>query len=461
MYYDGFLRLCGYEPAEIDEQRLRIGTAFAKLKLTTGDFKRAEERVNEYFDTGLISMRKMLGLWVRSIIDVVLAREEGKKLVYTMMPPMVIVQNAMAMVSKDIYVTAPDILLSYTHGALFGNMNPVLEAAEADLLPLSSAYCGGIKLQLGAISMGLIPLPDLFVASGFVCDQTPKVEEILSERYGIPVQYIDGTLDDEKTNWLETSERRVEYFVQESKNALQRFQDVTGCIVTDDMVQKANSRAKDLRIRCKKIADLFREADPPPTGFNNIAALFRAANWLVNPTTYGKVEEVLDLCYIELKDRIRNGQGVVPKGSPRVAILKVCGDPIIVHRIEEAGLAVIADNTGIIAPQREQFRSKYKDFWHQGIELFVRMGVGYAARQVELFRDLNLDGVILNYPIGCRDQCISPNKVAELIERELKIPVLQLPFDHVETRNYSAEMIMSRVEPFSEMLKEMKASKTN
>ena len=92
----------------------------------------------------------MLGLWIQSLIDLVLAKEEGKKLVYTMMPPMVLVQNAMAMASKDVYVTAPDILLSYTHVGFFGKANPIFEAAEGDLLPMASANCGGIKLKLGA-----------------------------------------------------------------------------------------------------------------------------------------------------------------------------------------------------------------------------------------------------------------------------------------------------------------------
>jgi benzoyl-CoA reductase/2-hydroxyglutaryl-CoA dehydratase subunit BcrC/BadD/HgdB len=295
MYYDNVLKLCGYEPEEIEEQRRRLDKAFEKLQFTPEDFKRAEGRVSEYFDIELTGIRKMLGLYLQSLIDVILAREEGKKLVYTMMPPMVIVQNAMAMVSKDVYVTAPDILLSYTHGAIFGNLTPILESAEADLLPLASCYCGGVKANLGAISEGVIPLPDLFIASGFVCDQTPKVDEILGERYNIPVVYIDGTLDEEKMNWEKTTDRRVEYLVQESKDALAKFQEVTGCIVTDEMVQEANSRARDLRKRCKKIADLIRDADPALIGFDSVAALFRAANWVVNPTTYGKTEKIIEL----------------------------------------------------------------------------------------------------------------------------------------------------------------------
>jgi benzoyl-CoA reductase/2-hydroxyglutaryl-CoA dehydratase subunit BcrC/BadD/HgdB len=460
MYYDSVLKLCGYEPREIEEQRPRLEKAFDKLGFTPQDFERAEERVREYFDIELVGIRKMLGLWLQSLVDVVLAREEGKKLVYTMMPPMVIVQNAMAMASKDVYVTAPDILLHHTHGAIFGNLTPILEAAEEDLLPLASLFCGGIKAKLGAISKGVIPVPDLLVASGFVCDQTPKVDEILSERYNVPVVYIDGTLDEEKMNWEKTSDRRVEYLVQESKDALSKFQEVTGCVVTDEMVREANSRARDLRKRCKKIADLIVNADPALIGFDNIAALFRAANWLVNPTTYGKTEEVIDLCYRGLKERADRGEGVVAKGAPRVAVYKVCGDPTVVRGIEKLGLAVIADNTGIMAPKREEFQSKYEDFWYQGIELFVRMGVGYPSRQVEFFGDLNIDGVIYNYPVGCRDQCISPMKVRDVLTKKLGIPVLLLEFDHVETRLYSVESIINRVEPFAEMLKEIKATKT-
>ena len=66
--------------------------------------------------------------------------------------------------------------------------------------------------------------------------------------------------------------------------------------------------------------------------------MFRAANWLVNPSTYGQVEEILDLCYEELKDRVAKGQGPLAKGAPRVAVLKVCCDPVIVDRIEKTRL---------------------------------------------------------------------------------------------------------------------------
>ena len=460
MYYDSVLKLCGYEPEEIEEQRPRLEKAFARLEFTPEDFVTAEERLNKYFNVELLGIRKMLGLWIRSLVDIVLSKDEGKKLIYTMMPPMVIVQNTMAMVSKDVYVCAPDILLSYTHGAIFDKLTPLLQSAEEDLLPLASCYCGGIKAKLGAITEKVFPLPDLFVASGFVCDQTPKVDEILSERYNIPVVYIDGTLDEEKLNWENTTEIRIEYLIQEGKDALKKFEEVTGYEVTDEQVEKGNALARDIRKRCKKVADIIRDADPAVMGFDSVAMLFRAANWLVNPSTFDRINDVIDQCYEDVKAKAERGEGVVPKGAPRVAVYKVCGDPIVVSGIEKAGLAVIADNTGIMAPKREEYKSKYEDFWHQGVELFIRMGVGYPSRQVEFFKDLNLDGVIYNYPVGCRDQCISPMKVRDTLTKEFGLPVLLLEFDHVETRLYSAETIMNRVEPFAEMLKKKKAAES-
>ena len=463
MDYENFLTLCGYDKKEVEEQRKRIELGIEKLGLTQEDFLRAEKRMNDYFDVDLLSMRKMLGLWFKSLLDIVLAREEGKKLVYTMMPPLVLLQNAMTMVSTDLLVTAPDILLNYTFGAIFGNQDPLMETAERDLLPMASAHCGGPKALLAAVSEGILPLPDVMMASGFVCDQTPKIDEIINERHNVPVIYIDGVLDEEKGRWDAGYERRLEYLLQEGKNAIIQLEEITGFKVTDEQLERANERARDLRVRSKKIAELYFKSDPPPTGFNNIAALFRAANWLVNPSTYNHVEKIMDLCYEELKERIAKGQGVVEKGAPRVAMLKVCVDPVIVDRIEKIGLAVVADNTGVIVPKKEEFKSKYDDFWHQGIELFIRMGVGCAARQVEIFKDISqmggLDGLILNYPIGCRDQCVGPMKVQDMINKELGIPCLLLDFDHVETRTYSADVIASRVEPFAEMLKQKKMAK--
>jgi benzoyl-CoA reductase/2-hydroxyglutaryl-CoA dehydratase subunit BcrC/BadD/HgdB len=462
MNYDELLTLCGYEPEEIERERPRIEKAFRKLEFTPEDIARGEKRVRQYYDIELTSIRKVLGLWIKSLIDLVLAKEEGKKVIYTAMPPMFQVLNAMAMASKDVYVIAPDIILAQTLGGIFDKLSPILEVAEGDLLPAGSAFCGGIQAKLGAIMKGVIPVPDLLVSTGFVCDQTPKIDERLGERYGIPVAYVDSPHDAYQKNWPQVSDERVKYLAQESIDALTKFKEVTGYSATEEMGQRANLRAADLRKRCDKVFDLVRNADPTPTGFNNVGNLVRSANAVVNTTTFAEdIEGLIDLFYKELKERIDRGEGVLPKGAPRIGITMIYCDPAPISMMEKSGLAVVIDLSGLVTTNRENIPSRYEDFWERGAESLLRwLGAKLARRLTQVCKEWDLDGAILNFPIGCRELCVAPHKAKQLITKELGIPVLLLESDHVDTRHYSAESMKSRVEAFAEVLKAAKAAKT-
>ena len=238
MYYDKFLLLCGYEPDEITVQRARIEKAFNKLEFTRNDFEIGEQRVRFYYDVELHSVRKMLGIWIQSLVDLILAREEGKKIVYTCMPPYFHILSGLAIISKDVYVTSPDLTLATAVGGIFGKLIPFLETAEEDILPAGCAFCSPIQAKLGAIIMGVIPVPDLFISSGFVCDQSPKVDEILSAKYGTPIIYSDGTHDEYGNNWPQVSQRRVKYIAQESAEILEQLKKILGCSLSEEIAPK-------------------------------------------------------------------------------------------------------------------------------------------------------------------------------------------------------------------------------
>jgi benzoyl-CoA reductase/2-hydroxyglutaryl-CoA dehydratase subunit BcrC/BadD/HgdB len=458
MYYDELLRLCGYEPEEIERERPRIERAFEKLEFTPEDIDRGEERVRQHYDIKLTSIRKMLGLWIKGLIDLVLTKEEGKKTVYAVMPPMFQVLNAMSMVSEDIYVTAPDIALAHSVGGIFGKLGPLLETAEADLLPAGSDFCGGTQAKLGAIIKGAIPLPDLLVSSGFVCDQVPKVDELIGAKYGIPVVYADCAHDETEKNYPRVTNRRVEYLGHESRDALKTFEEVTGYRITKEVVQRADARAVNIRERCHRVFDLLKNADPPPTGFNNVGTLIRLANLVVNTTTFsGDVEGLIDLFYTELKDRLDKGEGPLPKGTPRVGISILCSHPDPLSMMEKAGLAVVIDLVGLATPEPEKRDPiKRDDTWERGAEAVLRFSnIKFARRLTDVCKEWDLDGAIIDYPIGCRDLSIATFKTQELITKEVGIPVLVLESDHVDIRNYSPEAMRTRVEAFAETLKRL------
>jgi benzoyl-CoA reductase/2-hydroxyglutaryl-CoA dehydratase subunit BcrC/BadD/HgdB len=460
MYYDELLKLCGYEPEEIEGERPRIEKVFEKLEFTPEDIDRGEKRVRQYFDIELNGIRKMLGLWVKSLIDLVLAREERRKIIYCAAPPFSQVASAMVMVSEDIYVVSPEVTLSQTVGGIFDRLGSILETAEGDLLPAGLAYCAGLQTRLGAIIKGVIPVPDLLVSSGFVCDETPKLDEMVSLMYGVPVAYIDGVNDAVEENWPQISDRRIEYLAQEARDALAKFKEVTGYTVTEEVSRRANERSADLLARSKRVLELIRNADPTPMSFVDIGIAFRLATRVANTTTVSiDTGGMVDLLYREIKERVDRGEGVLPKGAPRIAIGLSWSEPTSVSMIEKAGLVVLVDMTTTTEVERIP-RSKYEDYWERSSESALCFcGIKFAAKVKQICKEWAVDGAILNYPVGCRDLCISPVKSQEVIMKELGIPVLLLECDHIDTRNYSAEAMRGRVEAFAEMLKAAKAAK--
>lgn len=462
MYYDALLKLCGFEPEKIEKERPRIDKTFQKLGLTAEDMKNAEERVTQYFDLELTGIRKMLGLWIECLVDLVLAREERKKLVYCSFPAFTPLTNAMAMVSQDIYVSAPEIILVHTMGLIFGKQTSLLEAAEGSLLQRGLANCSLLQTMLGGIIKGYIPVPDLIVPSGILCDQAPELHGLIGEMYDVPVAHLDSVVDEMGENWPLPSERRVKYLVQTTKDVLTKFQEVTGYEVTEDIFMDANLRYFDLIKAGNELIELVKYADPTPISYVNLGTTFRLTRFSSTTTIFGNPGEIIDLLYKELKQRIDRGEGILPKGSPNVSIIMSPTEPSIVKMIEASGLVVRAD--AMANTEAERSPSKYEDFWDISAESFLKKGMcycgyGFAIQLKQICKEWNLDGAILSFQLSCRGFATGPHKAKDLITKELGIPALILECEASDIREYSAESMRTRVETFAEVVKAHKAAK--
>jgi hypothetical protein len=111
MYYDKLFSLCGYEPEELKRERPRIEKAIKKMSLTEEDFKRAEDRVETYYDIELKGIQKILSVFLKEFVHILLAGEEKKKIIHSMIPsiggnPAAVVND----ISKDFYAGFPDVI---------------------------------------------------------------------------------------------------------------------------------------------------------------------------------------------------------------------------------------------------------------------------------------------------------------------------------------------------------------
>jgi len=460
--YSELLNLCGFEPEEIEKETPRIDKAFRILEIEPEDIDQARKRVAEFFDIELLGIRKALGIWLKELVDMVLAKEEGKKIVYASMPPAYQMVAAMASASEDVYCVIPEVVLGTVMNCVFAKINPVLETAEKHGLAPGLAFCSYLKTRLGAITKGIIPTPDLVVPSCQICDQSPKVDELLHELYGVPVAYTDHILDSGRDQWPDVlSPQRVQYYAGEMSNTIEKFSEMFGYQVTEAGVRQAIDREAKLFGAAMEIWELM-EAEPMPLSLKDLSLATRISS-ACSRTALREGIEVLHILRKELERRIENGVGVLGKGAPRVMATMVPYDPAIQGMFEELGLTVPI--TSLVPTPMKSAQSSYASVWEEvAYSIMRRRGENYTGSahilQVkELAKLHNVDGAIVFHHIGCRQYNTWVPKAKEVLEQELDVPVLTLEGDFCDSREYNAEQMRTRLETFAQVVKNAKADK--
>ncbi len=463
-YYDELLKICGFENEEINREKHRIEKAFQKLELGLKDMKRAEIWVRQNHEVELMGVRKLLGAWLKELIDLVLAKDEGKKLVYYGFPSIQGPSMAIkAAAPEKVYCACPDVVLCHTMGQIFNKLSPILEAGEENGLPPGNGLCSLQQIRVGGMAKGIIPVPDLVTGSSYYCDMGSKADELLQERYDHRAVYVDGSMDSrwgEYPNWLS---QRVEFLGSQLNKVFASVKEVLGIEVTPDDWDKAMSISRHVYSNIRQ-SDEFAKADPIPISQVEIGL----AMWLSSGCTGRAMDEApgaIALLNREIKEKVDKGIGVVEKGAPRVmTILTHFSDPSIIHMMENAGLAICATLFSS-PPPKAKSETTYTTLGEQIAEREMRLGIyhssyGFVQRTAKAVEDLNIDGIIWNYMYNCRPFAITSHFLKKWVEENIGIPVLSLETDNYDNRSYSAGALKTRVETFAEILRAKKASAT-
>lgn len=460
--YSEFLNLCGFEPEEISREEERVTRAFRILEIGNDDVEKATKRVREFFDIGLLGMRKVLGVYVKELVDMVLAREEGKKIVYGSFPPISQLMAAMTSAAEDIYCVIPEVILCSTMNCIFDKMIPILEAAEKHAMPPGHALCAYLQTRLGAVVKGIIPVPDLLLPSCTLCDQSPKVDDLLHGLYGVPVVYADHIFDSGGEEWPTViNPRRVRYLATEIDKALEKFGEVFGYQVSEDMAREAIEREGRLFRVSSKLWELMRN-EPVPIGFKDIQVATRVAS-LCTRRALGEGVEALQILYEELQNRVKDGFKAMEKGAPKVMASNLPFDPEQDIMFEDLGLNI---SVTTLAPlPSAHIQASYTSLWEQVAESIIgRRGARYSSLAYifqikELARLHHADGVILFHHIGCRQYNSWTLKAKQVIEEEIGVPVLLFEGDFCDYRHYNARLLKTNAETFAQIVKTEKASR--
>jgi benzoyl-CoA reductase/2-hydroxyglutaryl-CoA dehydratase subunit BcrC/BadD/HgdB len=460
MYYTEILKLCGFEDAEIERARPRIDKAFKKLEIGPEDCQRAEDRIRKYFSIELLGVRRCLGIWLKDLIDLVLSKEEGKKVVYTGVPPPA--GLALSLVLAGVWCGVLDYTLGLTMGLIFDKLNPLLEAAEEHGTPPETASCSFHQARLGAIIKGIVPPPDAVLSPGFFCDQSAKVWDLIQALYGSPIMYLDSCMDSPWDEWPEIPHRRVRLYAADMREAKEELERVLGIEISEEILMAGWRNFMELRLSVQRMIELAK-LEPKPISQVDLNPFWR----LVSVPGKGALEEgkeVIGILTREIEKRVEEGKGVMPKGTPRVGLYAVAvSDPAVTRMLEESGLNLLGP-LAYYLPPLQRMESKYTTPEEQSVEGSLRRGVfhstsAFLIETIEGCRTLDLDGFLWFSQKACRASMPQMLIYKKGMEEELGIPVLVLEADLFDTRSYSAESLRTRVETFADLLRERKAAK--
>ncbi|MBN1629855.1 MAG: 2-hydroxyacyl-CoA dehydratase [Thermoleophilia bacterium] len=463
-YYDELLKLCGFEERNIEEERPRAEKAFERLGIGPEDMETADSWVRQNHDVTLKGVRLLLGAWLKELIDVVLAKDEGKKIVYFGFPAILGPGLMISASSKDVMVTAPDMVLSHTMGQIFNKLTPILEAGEANGLPPGHALCSLWQIKIGGTAKGMIPIPDLALASSYYCDMGSKADDLVTALYGVPIAYIDGVMDSHWGEFPEYLSERVQYLGAQINQALEKAEKVLGIEIAPDAWEKSQNESRPFRENLVKLVELMK-ADPVPISIAELELLEALSS---SSTGRGIHEGIraMETLIPEMEERVKAGVGVSEKGAPRIMLRAGhASDPRVTRLVEEVGLAIpltyILGSWGGV-------KAKPKAEYHTPGEIIAEyeMANGYyhgTEAQIKFYEKaadlMKLDGFITTYLYNCRPVATISHPQKKYLEERTGLPVLSLEIDGFDSRSYSAESLRTKVETFAYMLRAKKGQR--
>jgi benzoyl-CoA reductase/2-hydroxyglutaryl-CoA dehydratase subunit BcrC/BadD/HgdB len=207
---------------------------------------------------------------------------------------------------------------------------------------------------------------------------------------------------------------------------------------------------------------MMGKADPQPISQSNLELAYFTFYTVLQDRS--RATNGMTTLIREIKKRIKEGKGVVPKGSPRIFnCMRFPVDHAMMRMIEGTGLNVcvcLADK--MLPGSLDNLQST--DACDLMIEAVYNLGgplidwCGIKGFETTVAKYFNVDGVIQGYPKACR-LASAAFMMRDRFSEEMDIPVLTLEYDGYDNREYTAGQLKTRVETFAEMLKMRKAAK--
>jgi benzoyl-CoA reductase/2-hydroxyglutaryl-CoA dehydratase subunit BcrC/BadD/HgdB len=465
--YEDFLRLTGFEEAEMPQYLPEWEKASARLGLTEEDVRFAtEKQLPTYFAIEMKGIRKLLGCFVKETIDLTKASEykkQGVKIVYGILPAILHFYYALKLTApQKVFVSFPDIFLTMVLNGFFHKLSPYLEEAEKAGIPYGCRHCALNKTRYAARRLGVIPSPDINWIWGFICDEAPKTDEFIRLYHDpdwktyitrLPHDQPLGTVEDEVIE-------RVEYLAAQMKDGFEFAQKEIGIKVPEAKIMEVMAYWQRYGAKLAELGKLMT-ADPQPLGAVSGRLFWEGLFTPLNTGIEG-MEEALDITLEEVRQRVAQKKGILPVGAPKLLIYSLHPTvPWVAKIFEENGVGIPLSEF-FIQTRKQLKPPSFDDPYMAAAEGWLRtsgmVNPGYQSEQIcEKLETHNFDGMVFGLMDFDRWLGSSHRLLARMVEEKTGLPVFYIEGDNWDDRDYSLEALRTRIESICEIMKMRKA----
>jgi benzoyl-CoA reductase/2-hydroxyglutaryl-CoA dehydratase subunit BcrC/BadD/HgdB len=315
---------------------------------------------------------------------------------------------------------------------------------ESEHAGFAADTCGYHRSVIGAAMKGLMPLPDVMIATSSPCTGGLAAMENLARMFNKELFVLDVPTSD--------TPESVQYLANQYRDMFRFIASRTGETLDENKLREAmvkSNRARELMVEVYRLA----QNDPSPASGQSLAN-FGIVMALFLGTDAGI--EIAQAYKDEFELMVRDGQSGVPEEKIRLLWLQnriQFKNPLIKMLEREYHASIVIDELNDITWEAIDPSDPFIGIAKRTITIPLNGEIKRRLNHVRhLSRAYKVDGAVNPCHWGCR-QGTGARGLIQAGLKEIGVPVVNLEVDCVDTRNFAEGQLRTRLEAFMEMLR--------
>jgi bcr-type benzoyl-CoA reductase subunit B len=342
------------------------------------------------------------------------------------------------------------------HGALCGAQKAGPELCSiAEEKGYHQDLCSYARIDLGVCfsgktPVGRLPKPDLLFASNNICQTVMYWYKVLAHHWKIPLIVFDTPY-----NFGEIKRADIAYMVRQFEEMIPDLERISGKVFREDRFQEVIRTAKETSLIWGEVLDTMRAPPAPMTIFDAFVHLAPVVSLRGLPVALDYYRLLLD----ELRERVDRGIGAVTHERKRLMWDNI------------AMWYKVRDFSNLFAERGMNFvTATYTNAWAETTphldegKPFESMAKAYSlvllnnnlnhrlSLMERLIKEFKVDGLVIHSARSCKPYSVGQYDLKRLLMERLAVPSVVIEADIADSRAYSEEQTMTRLEAFFEIM---------